>query len=60
MTKYESVKYLVKQKARIQHECHRCGKLIKSGDFYFKEKIDMSKPPSLILYDFCIECIERH
>ena len=56
MTKYENAKYLTKLKARIQHECHQCGKYIKVGEFYYKESVDMRPPPSLILRGFCERC----
>jgi hypothetical protein len=56
MTKYEQAKYLVKTKARIGHNCYLCGRKIKNGDCYYKEKLDMQKPPSLILKEFCEKC----
>lgn len=56
MTKYESAKYLVRKKARIQHECHGCGKLIKVGELYFKETVDMWPPRTLVLFEFCEKC----
>ena len=60
MTKYEEAKYLTKLKARIQHVCHQCGKCIEVGEFYYKERVDMRPPPSLILREFCETCsIER-
>jgi hypothetical protein len=59
MTKYEGAKYLVQLKARIIHTCDKCGKEIKVREFYYKEKVDMRPPPSLILRDFCKKCIEQ-
>lgn len=56
MTKYEEAKYLIEQKARIQHKCGQCGKCIEVGEFYYREKVDMRPPPSLILRKFCERC----
>lgn len=56
MTKYENAKYLIKLKAKIQHECHKCGKCIEVGEFYYKERTDMRPPPSLTLREFCARC----
>ena len=56
MTKYESAKYLKMMKARIPHECNHCGNSIATGELYYKEKIDMRPPPSLILKEFCEKC----
>lgn len=56
MTKYEKAKYLTKLKAKIQHKCHQCGKFIEVGEFYYKERVDMRPPPSLVLRDFCKKC----
>jgi hypothetical protein len=56
MMKYEQAKYLVKTKARIGHNCCLCGRIIKIGDCYYKEKLDMQKPPSLVLKEFCEKC----
>ena len=54
--KYEDAKYLKKLKARMEHICYSCGKQINAGDFYYKESMDVMKPPSLILRDFCEMC----
>ncbi len=56
MSKYESAKYLIKIKARIQHECYQCEKCIGIGEFYYKERVDMRPPPSLVLREFCKGC----
>ncbi len=56
MTKYENAKYLTKLKAKIRHECHQCCKYIEVGEFYYKERIDMRPPLSLILREFCERC----
>lgn len=56
MTKYEYAKYIVRIKAKIQHECCKCGIKIEAGEFYYKEKIDMRPPQSLILREFCERC----
>ncbi len=56
MTKYENAKYLVELRARIQHICCKCGKCIEGGEIYYKERVDMRPPPSLILREFCDRC----
>jgi hypothetical protein len=59
MTKYEQAKYLVKTKARIFNDCCICDQVIKPGDYYYKETIDMQKPPSLVLKAYCKNCGEK-
>jgi len=54
--KYERAKYLVWIKARIPHQCDKCGKQIEAGEFYYKEKIDMRPPPGLVFKEFCDRC----
>ncbi|HEY40676.1 MAG TPA: hypothetical protein G4O18_02325 [Dehalococcoidia bacterium] len=56
MTKYEQAKYRVRTKARIEHTCFVCGQMIVAGDYYYRERLDMQKPPSLILKEFCEKC----
>jgi hypothetical protein len=56
MTKYDNAKYLTKVKAKTMHECHQCGGCIEAGEFYYKERVDMRPPPSLILRTFCERC----
>ena len=59
MSKYEAAKYIVKLKARIAHECCVCGNIISPNEYYYKEKLDIQKPPNLILKEFCIQCGEK-
>jgi len=54
--KYEHTKYLKRVKARISHGCRNCGSPINVGDFYYKECIDVMKPPNLVLKDYCEPC----
>jgi len=57
MSKYESLKYWVKIKARVPHCCQKCGVTINKGEFYYKEKIDFVKPPpGLVFRELCEKC----
>jgi hypothetical protein len=56
MTKHEQAKYLVKTKSRSNHYCSLCGRNIVAGDYYYKEQLDMRKPPSIVLKAFCEQC----
>ncbi|MBA7614164.1 hypothetical protein ES703_21427 [subsurface metagenome] len=58
MSKYDSLKYWTKVKARIPHQCHRCGATVPKGEFYYKEKVDFVKPPNLMLSELCPTCYE--
>jgi hypothetical protein len=60
MSKYDSLKYWKRTKARISHICQRCGVLVGKGEFYYKERIDyVNPPPSLILGELCERCAEE-
>ena len=39
MSKYNNLKFLKRTKARVNHKCDRCGKLINPGDFYYAETL---------------------
>ena len=54
--KYEEAKSVKRLKARTNHSCCNCGKVISVGDFYFKESIAMMKPPNLVLKEYCDAC----
>ncbi len=59
MSKYDSLKYWARTKARITHYCRECGALVKQGDFYYKEKIDFVHPPNIALGEVCDRCCEK-
>lgn len=42
MSKYDSLKYWVEVRARVPHRCQRCGTVIGKGEYYYKEKLDLS------------------
>jgi len=57
MSKYDSLKYWAKTKARISHRCQRCGAIVNKGEFYYKEKIDfVNPPPGLHFGELCEKC----
>ncbi len=57
MSKYDNLKYWAKVKARIPHDCQKCGALINKGDVYYKERIDfVNSPPGFILGELCEKC----
>jgi hypothetical protein len=39
MGKYDSLKILIKRKARVNHNCTSCGEIIKAGEFYYSEEL---------------------
>jgi hypothetical protein len=60
MGKYDEIKKLVKKKARVDHKCSKCGRIITRGTDYYKEDIGrINKPPNLLLRDFCLECFNK-
>lgn len=59
MGKYDYLKFLEKTKARVGHECSKCGKGIEAGSFYYAEKLRdrfLNIPYSK---RFCTECYEK-
>ena len=58
MSKYDSLKFLKKTKARYFYICEneKCRKEIKAGEFYYKESIGMVNAPRIKLKKFCYEC----
>ncbi len=59
MSKYNSLKFLKKTKARVNHVCENCGKEIESGDLYYKETVKDKFLYSLHAKKFCTECYEK-
>jgi len=56
MRKFEKAKYIVYLKARIKHNCFKCGRTIEAGEFYCKEKLDMRPPTYIVLNEYCEKC----
>lgn len=59
MGKYNHLKFLKKTKARVNHECSKCGKEIEAGSFHYAEKLQdrfLNIPYSK---KFCAECYEK-
>jgi hypothetical protein len=57
MSKYDSLKYWAKVKARTSHNCEKCGAIINKGDLYYKEKIDYGNPPPGFHFgELCEKC----
>ncbi len=60
MSKYDSLKYWAKVKARTIHKYHRCARIIKAGDLYYREKIDfVNPPPGYVFAELCQQCGEQ-
>ena len=58
MKKAEKFTILKKTKARTQHSCNNCGKVILPGEIYFKERI-REKSPSWLFLTSSIELCGR-
>lgn len=59
MSKYNSLKYWAKVKARVPHHCQICGAIINKGEFYYKEKIDFVNPSPVLLLGNCVKSVVR-
>lgn len=60
VSKYDSLKYWVRVKARVPHRCQGCGAIVNKGEFYYKEKIDfVNPPPGFALGELCEACGEK-
>jgi hypothetical protein len=59
MGKYTHLKVLRKTKARTQHICNRCNKIILAGDFYYKEHIEDKFLYALNASKYCVSCYEN-
>ena len=60
MGKYDHLKILKQTKARTQHVCHKCGKVIQSGEIYYKEHIQDIFLHALHAKKYCAPCYERY
>ena len=59
MSKYNSIKFLKKTRARISHVCYKCRKEIKKGEIYYSESIGRINAPGIKLNKFCRICYEQ-
>ena len=60
MGKYDSLKFLKKTKARVEHQCRKCGKLIKIGEFYYVEELEDRFLHSINRKKFCSDCYQKY
>lgn len=60
MTKYDNLKFLKETKARVAHDCNKCGEQIKSGEIYYPESIGRVNAPGIKLKKFCKNCYKEH
>jgi hypothetical protein len=60
MGKYDSLKFLKKTKARVEHKCRKCGHLINIGEFYYVEELKDRFLHSLHRKKFCSDCYEKY
>jgi len=59
ISKYDSLKYWAKIKARVLHRCQRCEAIVNEGEFYYKQKINfVNPPPGFALGELCERCGE--
>jgi len=57
MGKYESVKFLIKRKARIDHTCKICSKHIMPKKYYYSETLGLiDKGSHITFYAYCLDC----
>ncbi|PIP17199.1 MAG: hypothetical protein COX44_01195 [Candidatus Portnoybacteria bacterium CG23_combo_of_CG06-09_8_20_14_all_37_13] len=59
MAKYDNLKILKKTKARVNHNCMKCGQQINVGDFYYAEVLKDKFLHSLNRKKFCKNCYEK-
>ena len=59
MSKYNSLKFLKITKARVNHRCDKCGRIINPGSFYYAEEIKDKFLHSLHMKKFCNKCYEE-
>jgi len=60
MSKYNSLKFLKKTKARVNHRCNKCGRIINSGSFYYAETIKDKFLHTLHNKKFCEDCYKEY
>jgi hypothetical protein len=60
MSKYDSLKFLKKTKARISHICDKCGHEINAGEIYYGESIGRVNAPRIKLNKFCNKCFQNY
>ena len=60
MSKYNSIKFLKKTKARISHICEYCNQEIKKGEIYYPESIGRINALGVKLRKYCIKCYEKY
>ncbi len=59
MGKYDKLEYLKKTKARVNHTCSRCGKVIEPDSFYYIEALRDRFLQRLHAKKFCLDCYEQ-
>lgn len=59
MSKYESLEFLKRTTARIQHRCCKYGQNIEKGQNYCKESVGKVNAPGLVWKEFCLECVNE-
>jgi hypothetical protein len=59
MGKYDNLKVLKKTKARVNHTCSFCGRIIQAGDYYYAEDIKDKFLHSLHRKKYCYLCYQK-
>ena len=59
-SKYDSLKFLKRTKARVVHRCDKCGKLINPGEFYYAETLKDKFLHTLHNKKFCESCYKKY
>lgn len=57
MGKYDQIPFR-RVKARTEHQCSKCGKVIQAGDYYYTQRDRFLQ--SLHSPKFCSECYQEH
>jgi len=58
--KYDQTRYLKKTKARTEHQCDMCNKLIEAGEYYYAENQKDIFLYSLHAKRYCSECYGKY
>jgi len=59
MGKYNQFKYLKKTKARTEHQCASCSRIISAGEYYYKEAMRDRLLQVINAKCFCSNCYEK-
>lgn len=60
MGQYDNLKILKQRRARTNHQCFSCGRIINSGEFYYSEELSDKYINYPHKKKFCIICHKKY